>query len=775
MAEARLAVSAPRVYFSISDEGIRFKADRGAIGNIVGGTRRFILRRAFLVRNAVVSGVWPASPIHWIIVLAVMMGILHGPDDLGHPTLTRYREKWISYTPVQIPAARPVQTFLLAFLTGTVLFLILSLLQRLFLRLLFTYKGWLFLKPGQKSVLVTMWGALVKLITWQKPLLSSFQGVLPRLPVPSLDVTCQRYLQSVRPVLKPEEYSQAQAMTAAFLANEGPKLQRYLWLRSLFVNNWVSPWWETYVYLRSRSPLMINSNYYGLSGCAWQPKANRFARLGKFIHSFLNFKRLLDHEDLEPFRLKGLVPLCMSQYERMFSTTRVPGDETDELIHYDRERSRHVAVLCRGQWFRVFTIHRNGDPLSALEFRQQLEWIHDNAPKEACDHSNLIPALTTMERTKWSQIRHQYFCEGVNAKSLNIIERAIFVVVLDDNSPESLSDQGLSLLMGEGHTRWFDKSVSLISFANGKVGINVEHSWADAPVIAHMWEWCHTAEMNEEAVYTKDGDLRVNSENGFSHKSSRPLFNPQPLAWDMKPGLIKRVTEAHSAAVKAISDIDLSVFAHSDFGKGLIKKRKCSPDAFVQMALQLAYYRDQGHFNLTYEASMTRLFRDGRTETVRSCSEDSCAFVRSMDDKNASKEQRIALLRTALNTHVEGFKRAMTGNGIDRHLFGLYVVSKGVGVDSPFLKEALSMPWRLSTSQQPQSQTDRWNPAAPENAGKGMYLYRSTRAQLNQYIVSVTLALLSFEPSVAHPLLLPLSLALSPSSISWWRLWPGNG
>ena len=41
----------------------------------------------------------------------------------------------------------------------------------------------------------------------------------------------------------------------------------------------------------------------------------------------------------------------------------------------------------------------------------------------------------------------------------------------------------------------------------------------------------------------------------------------------------------------------------------------------------------------------------------------------------------------------------MTGGGIDRHLFCLYVVSKYLGIESPFLKEVLSEPWRLSTSQ----------------------------------------------------------------------------
>lgn len=33
------------------------------------------------------------------------------------------------------------------------------------------------------------------------------------------------------------------------------------------------------------------------------------------------------------------------------------------------------------------------------------------------------------------------------------------------------------------------------------------------------------------------------------------------------------------------------------------------------------------------------------------------------------------------------YRLAMTGAGIDRHLFCLYVVSKVMGIDSPFLKQ----------------------------------------------------------------------------------------
>lgn len=79
----------------------------------------------------------------------------------------------------------------------------------------------------------------------------------------------------------------------------------------------------------------------------------------------------------------------------------------------------------------------------------------------------------------------------------------------------------------------------------------------------------------------------------------------------------------------------------------------------MQMALQLAYFRDQGKFAQTYEASMTRLYRfvfvlpvpgvhpyrEGRTETVRPVTLNSVDFVLSMDDSEKTKEERIAYLR----------------------------------------------------------------------------------------------------------------------------------
>jgi len=74
---------------------------------------------------------------------------------------------------------------------------------------------------------------------------------------------------------------------------------------------------------------------------------------------------------------------------------------------------------------------------------------------------------------------------------------------------------------------------------------------------------------------------------------------------------------------------------------------------------------------------------------------------------NKKAKERIDLLVKACKHHQLGYQDAMCGKGIDRHLFCLYVVSKYLEVESPFLKEVLSEPWRLSTSQTPHGQTNR--------------------------------------------------------------------
>lgn len=110
----------------------------------------------------------------------------------------------------------------------------------------------------------------------------------------------------------------------------------------------------------------------------------------------------------------------------------------------------------------------------------------------------------------WAEARALHFGDGENKASLDLIESALFCVVLDDTlkGDEEPSVVAASLFHGTGTTRWVDKSFSVVCFPNGKLGLHVEHSWADAPVISHVFEWC--LQVNEpKGCYDKDGHCKM--------------------------------------------------------------------------------------------------------------------------------------------------------------------------------------------------------------------------------------------------------------------------
>lgn len=68
---------------------------------------------------------------------------------------------------------------------------------------------------------------------------------------------------------------------------------------------------------------------------------------------------------------------------------------------------------------------------------------------------------------------------------------------------------------------------------------------------------------------------------------------PQPtrLKWEMPADCLETIEYASQCALALLNDVDLKLLVCDVYGKGFMKSCKVSPDAFIQMALQLAYYR----------------------------------------------------------------------------------------------------------------------------------------------------------------------------------------
>jgi carnitine O-acetyltransferase len=161
--------------------------------------------------------------------------------------------------------------------------------------------------------------------------------------------------------------------------------------------------------------------------------------------------------------------------------------------------------------------------------------------------------------------------------------------------------------------------------------------------------------------------------------------------------------DKHFAALR--DNVTVTVLHYNGYGTDWIKRNKLGPDGFVQMALQLAYYRLHNTFVATYETGQTRQFHNGRTDTVRPCSIESAEFCKLMLSPDATHDQKLAAFNAALKAVGTYMKDVVDGRGFDRHLMGLRLIAAEQGLDTPAVfndplyKRATT--FKLSTSNVP--------------------------------------------------------------------------
>lgn len=239
-----------------------------------------------------------------------------------------------------------------------------------------------------------------------------FQRSLPRLKIPELQKTCDRFLAAVRPL------SQSQAAYDNFVnlvsqfrtTGTGPELQKLLQeydaanKHTCYISK---PWFD--MYLSDRKPLPINYNPALIMKLDSRPEYNdQLTRTANLVITSLRFMRSLREELLEPevyhmnpkksdteryrkvlSRTPGMVatlvswafkafPLDMSQvsmnrskfltkidlilnfpqYQGLFGATRIPKKGKDEIKR--TEKSSHICVMRNGHFYAVNVLDNEG-------------------------------------------------------------------------------------------------------------------------------------------------------------------------------------------------------------------------------------------------------------------------------------------------------------------------------------------------------------------------------------------------------------------------------
>uniref|UniRef100_A0A8C7DH96 Carnitine O-acetyltransferase b n=1 Tax=Oncorhynchus kisutch TaxID=8019 RepID=A0A8C7DH96_ONCKI len=525
-----------------------------------------------------------------------------------------------------------------------------------------------------------------------------FSSLVPAQPVPPLAQTLQGYLRALEPLIPEEELVHTRKNIQKFCGEGGlgPQLQEGLERRARHSNNWISDWWVQWAYLESRQPLPVHSNpAISLPKRDFSDWRGQLVFASKLIAAALDFKNVVDNGRLPVEYMRGQ-PLCMELFPLLFSSCRIPGRKHDTITHHSR--ARHITVVRNYQFFQMDVYNSDGSRMTESQIHAQLlriraeSWKTDKEP---------MGILTSEHRQTWGQAYSRLLKDKLNKESVRAIEKGLFTLCLDSPvmrvSDDKYSSRMAAQILHGGGThsnsgnRWFDKTLQFVVGEDGSWGLLYEQATAEGEGLIYFC--CITCAIT---YCIKKPDPKKTP--------LIPLQMPKKLYFNIDREIKRDIEHAKQNLDILINDLDIRCFNFQRFGKELPKQHNLSPNAFIQVALQLAYYKVHNEVCASCDIASQRMFRGGRTDYIRSPTNQMLKFVLNFDDPSISVRS-ILLNKMYYYYHRESDQSALKGQSIDRHLLGLKLqaIEEGLSVPRLFMDTAygLATHWKLRTGQVP--------------------------------------------------------------------------
>ncbi|KIA61078.1 choline/carnitine O-acyltransferase [Nocardia vulneris] len=501
---------------------------------------------------------------------------------------------------------------------------------------------------------------------------------LPRVPLPTLEASCHRFLEWCTPLLTADELATTEAAVADLLRPDSPARTLHAALAEYDATSGVGSWLDLFWpsrYLGRRDRIALNANFFFLfreeTTLATSTGANQVERAAGIISAAVDYKLALDQEAIPPVLQRGQA-LSMWQNKYLFSETRIPGAEQDSVrVPYSAEwpgpsTAKHVVVFFRGSMFRMDVLGADGAPYSLDDLADGLREVL-KAGARSTRTDSAVGHLTTKARAEWAASRQSLLAEPANAAALDTVETALFCVCLEDFAPRDELHACDQLLHGDSANRWFDKSVSFIVFGDGQAGINIEHCGLDGTTILSF----------------VDAMLETSAQEHAARSGARAQGLPavEPIEFVLDAAQRNDIAAAGADFARYAADNATQTVSFTDFGTTRAKQLGISPDAFAQLSYQLAHRRSKGITGATYESIATRQYRNGRTEAMRVITPEMVAFVDAMQDESVDRDARLAAARTAATAHVTRAKQCQAGDAPEQHLWELQWIQRRRGAE----------------------------------------------------------------------------------------------
>ena len=379
--------------------------------------------------------------------------------------------------------------------------------------------------------------------------------------------------------------------------------------------------------------------------------------------------------------------MCMNQYWWLFGVARVPSDDGGR-IRLDAD-ARHIVVLCRGQIYRLYVLEENSNQIiDEHDLSETLEHIVKDADIVPIQESSktAVGLLTTENQKVWSRCRRVLVQEGLkNGRNFGIMDSSLFVLCLDDNSPQNSPDVCKNMICGTNIVedgaqvgtcinRWYDK-LAIIVCRNGAAGMNFEHTCTDGSVDIGMACDIYKGSISEsEKAPNNNKAPSLNSaatlQNGTTNANAVSA-RLQKLDWDIPSDIDAALRLAETHLIDRIQRHQLETLDFTDYGKAFMTSMGFSPDAFFQMVLHAAYYSAYERIRSGFEPVLMRQYLHGRTDVARTTTPEAAAFARIFSDEKATTAEKIEAMHRAADAHVAISKNCAKGLSHHRHLYVL--------------------------------------------------------------------------------------------------------
>ena len=194
--------------------------------------------------------------------------------------------------------------------------------------------------------------------SWFLRMVDNNEYSLPRLPVPQLNNTFEKYLKSVQPLVTPAEYKEHQKLVEDFGLGKNRSIARTLQdelIKEEFKNamgraypySYIEAWWDK-MYLGGRypNPINVNPGYGLIDEAPGSVLADPLVRTSTFVVSLMKWfeKMKLGHLEQDPKQ-------CMSSMAKQLGTAKIPQKDCDVLKFHPT--STHIVVLHKNAFYKV--------------------------------------------------------------------------------------------------------------------------------------------------------------------------------------------------------------------------------------------------------------------------------------------------------------------------------------------------------------------------------------------------------------------------------------